>query len=139
MEALDRPDGRTYAAAMTHLEAASPAGSPAGSVVTGSRLERWIGRPATRWGIDDLVRVFHERQLQLLALMHVGGDGELKTLDFAPRNVDHLRRVLETGERADGSSLFPGLGITSSASDVFLRPGWPPRSSIRSRRCPRWR
>jgi len=107
---------------MNDIEAASPAGSPAGSVVTGSRLERWTGRPAARWGVDDLVRVFHERQVQLLALMHVGGDGELKTLDFAPRNVDHLRRVLESGERADGSSLFPGLGISSSASDVFLRP-----------------
>jgi glutamine synthetase len=95
---------------------------PTAGAAFGSALERWIERPATEWRVDDLVRVFHEQRLRLLALMHVGGDGELKTLDFAPRNTDHLRRVLEGGERADGSSLFPGLGIATGASDVFLRP-----------------
>jgi glutamine synthetase len=93
-----------------------------GAPATGSLLERWIGRPAAAWRVDDLVRVFAERELRLLCLMHVGGDGELKTLDFAPRDPEHLRRILELGERADGSSLFPGLGITTGASDVVLLP-----------------
>jgi glutamine synthetase len=100
---------------------AGPAREPA-DAEGGTQLERWIGRPAAAWSVDDLVRVFHERGLRLLGLMHVGGDGQLKTLDFAPRDPDHLRRILEGGERADGSSLFPGLGIPAGASDVILKP-----------------
>ncbi|MHC4949273.1 MAG: type I glutamate--ammonia ligase, partial [Planctomycetota bacterium] len=46
----------------------------------------------------------------------------LKTLDFLPRDEAHLRRILRGGERADGSSLFPGAGITTGASDVVLQP-----------------
>jgi len=54
--------------------------------------------------------------------MHIGGDGWLKTLDFVPRSTEHLRDILEGGERADGSSLFPMSGIRTEASDVILRP-----------------
>ena len=97
-------------------ETASPT-----AAATGNRLESWIGRPASTWHVDDLVEVFHDRGLRLLSLMHVGGDGALKTLDFVPRSLSHLRDVLEGGERADGSSLFPGLGIPAGASDVVLR------------------
>jgi glutamine synthetase len=86
------------------------------------RLERLIGHPAHDWTLDDLVALFHERALRLVSLMHVGGDGWAKTLDFVPRNLAHLRDILAGGERADGSSLFPGLGIQAGASDVVLRP-----------------
>ncbi|MBW2736400.1 MAG: glutamine synthetase beta-grasp domain-containing protein, partial [Deltaproteobacteria bacterium] len=54
--------------------------------------------------------------------MHVGGDGWLKTLDFVPRSREHLRDVLESGERADGSSIFREMGISTEASDILLRP-----------------
>lgn len=99
----------------------SDAGASASSLATGSVLEQWIGRPAATWREDDLVQVFRERGLRLLSLMHVGGDGDLKTLDFVPRSPAHLRDILEGGERADGSSLFPGLGIPAGASDVVLQ------------------
>jgi glutamine synthetase len=54
--------------------------------------------------------------------MHVGGDGWLKTLDFVPQSDDHLRDIIEGGERADGSNLFKGMGIPPGASDIVLRP-----------------
>jgi len=54
--------------------------------------------------------------------MHVGGDGWLKRLDFMPHDEGRLRRICEAGERADGSSLFPGSGIPAGASDIVLRP-----------------
>jgi len=57
-----------------------------------------------------------------VSLMHVGGDGWLKTLDFAPRDEVHLRDILSAGERADGSSLFVNTGIPAGASDIVLRP-----------------
>jgi len=87
-----------------------------------SRVEQLIGRPAADWTADDLVTFVRGQGVRLVSLMHVGGDGWLKTLDFAPRDTGHLRDILTGGERADGASLFPGLGIVPGASDVVLRP-----------------
>lgn len=91
-------------------------------VLPASQIERLIGKPASHWVVDDLVGVFESQRLELVNLMHVGGDGWLKTLDFVPRDRAHLREVLTSGERADGSSLFGMLGVTVTASDVVLRP-----------------
>jgi glutamine synthetase len=85
-------------------------------------LEREIGKPRTAWSTGDLVDFAARSGVRLISLMHVGGDGWLKTLDFVPRSVAHLRDIVEGGERADGSSLFPGMGIVAGASDVVLRP-----------------
>ena len=86
------------------------------------RLERLIGRPSGAWTVDDLVALAMEHPVRIVSLLHVGGDGWLKTLDFVPRSRSHLHDILAGGERADGSSLFPGLGIPAGASDVVLRP-----------------
>ena len=91
-------------------------------ILPASRLERLIGRPSSTWTEDDLVQVFMGERLRLVSLLHVGGDGWLKTLDFVPRDVAHLRDVLACGERADGSSLFGAMGVPVTASDVVLRP-----------------
>ena len=85
-------------------------------------LERLIGRPADSWTVDDLVALAAARGVRLVSLMHVGGDGWLKALDFVPRSREHLRDILSGGERADGSSLFGGLGLEVGASDILLRP-----------------
>lgn len=87
-----------------------------------SRLARLTGHCSRQWTVDDLVGVFTQQHLRLVNLMHVGGDGWLKTLDFVPRDEGHLREVLTSGERADGSSLFGMLGVPVTASDVVLRP-----------------
>ena len=86
------------------------------------RLVRLIGKESTEWTVDDLVGVVTRLGVRLVSLMHVGGDGWLKTLDFVPRDINHLREVLSFGERADGSSLFGTLGVSVTASDVVLRP-----------------
>ncbi len=86
------------------------------------RLTRLIGKSSDRWTVDDLVGVVGALGIRLVSLMHVGGDGWLKTLDFVPRDLPHLREVLSFGERADGSSLFGGLGVQVTASDLVLRP-----------------
>jgi glutamine synthetase len=97
-------------------------GDQSGPSLPAGRLERLLGRPAREWTLDDLTTLVRERGIRLVSLLHVGGDGWLKTLDFAPRSAGHLRDIFEGGERADGSSLFPGLGIPADASDVVLRP-----------------
>lgn len=85
-------------------------------------LERFIGKPAAAWNVQDLIQLFRSKGLRLVSLMHVGGDGWLKTLDFVPRDLEHLQDILEGGERADGSSLFAGKGIRAESSDMLLRP-----------------
>jgi glutamine synthetase len=90
------------------------------SAFPASRLQRALGKPPAEWIVEDLVRVFDQEDLGLVTLMHVGGDGSLKALDFAPQDRAHLANVLRHGERADGSSLFEGL--RSGASDILLRP-----------------
>ncbi len=98
----------------------APDGRPA--VLPACTLVRMIGKPAAGWTIDDLVDLVQEVGVRLVSLMHIGGDGWPKTLDFVPRDLEHLREVLTAGERADGSSLFGDLGVTVGASDIMLRP-----------------
>ena len=81
-----------------------------------------MGAPRETWTAEDLVLFCRHNDVRTVSLMHVGGDGWLKALDFAPHGDEHLRNVLEGGERADGSSLFAGLGIPTDASDIVLRP-----------------
>jgi glutamine synthetase len=90
--------------------------------LTACLIERKIGRPAAAWTVEDLVGLAVECGVRLVSLMHVGGDGWLKALDFVPRSREHLRDILSGGERADGSSLFAGLGLEVGASDILLRP-----------------
>jgi glutamine synthetase len=85
-------------------------------------VERFLGKPPSEWTEGDLVDLVFDRGIRLVSLMHVGGDGWLKTLDFVPRGLSHLKDILSGGERADGSSLFKGLGIPPGASDIVLRP-----------------
>ncbi|HEY3296782.1 MAG TPA: glutamine synthetase beta-grasp domain-containing protein [bacterium] len=87
-----------------------------------SKLARLTGKPNGTWTVDDLVTLVREEGIRLISLMHVGGDGWLKTLDFAPRDESHLRDILTGGERCDGSSIFGMMGINAGASDIILRP-----------------
>ncbi len=86
----------------------------------GGQLERMLQKPRASWTEDDLIRLVTDRGIRLVTLMHVGGDGWIKTLDFVPESRAHLADILTGGERADGSSLMSGL--TRGASDIVLRP-----------------
>ena len=95
-------------------------GAMAAAAFPAGRVERCIGKPAEAWGVEDLVGLVEAEGVRLVTLLHVGGDGTLKALDFVPRDRAHLRAILAHGERADGSSLFRGL--KAGASDILLRP-----------------
>lgn len=86
------------------------------------KLARLIGKPAGTFTVDDLIGLVTTQRIRLISLMHVGGDGLPKTLDFAPGDVNQLRNILTGGERSDGSSIFSGLGIKVGKSDIMLRP-----------------
>ena len=86
------------------------------------KLARLTGTPAGSWTVDDLIALVRDQGIRLVSLMHIGGDGWLKTLDFVPRDLNHLKDILTGGERCDGSSIFHDLGISAGASDIVLRP-----------------
>ena len=90
------------------------------SAFPASKLEKILGKPPGEWTAEDLARIVDEEDIGLVTLMHVGGDGVLKALDFVPQSRAHLLGILRHGERADGSSLFDGL--PSGASDIRLKP-----------------
>ncbi len=86
------------------------------------RIHRLLEKPRSQWTANDMVRLVQDHGVRTIALMHVGADGWLKTLDFSPRDQEHLRDILAAGERADGSSLFAETGIKAGASDIVLKP-----------------
>jgi len=97
-------------------------GRPPSGALPRQSLEHELGKPRSEWSVDDLVGIYSSRNVQIVSLMHVGGDGWLKTLDFVPQSVGHLRHIVQGGERADGSSLFPQSGIMPNSSDIVLKP-----------------
>lgn len=107
---------------MTHTTPILEAPSVTPPLESAQTLLRQIGKPAADWTVEDLSSFVRDRGIRVLSLMHVGGDGWLKTLDFVPRDAVHLADVLAGGERADGSSLFGDLGIPVGASDIVIRP-----------------
>ena len=86
------------------------------------RLSRRLGKARGAWTVEDLLDLVEEDGVRGVSLMHVGGDGWMKALDFVPMSRAHLEDTLLGGERADGSSLFADAGIRAGASDIVLRP-----------------
>src|SRR5574344_1402175 len=52
---------------------------------------------------------------------YMANDGRLKTLNFVINSLEHIDEVLTSGERVDGSSLFPSSEAGSSDLSVIPR------------------
>ena len=61
-----------------------------------------------------------DNSVEVINFHYCGWDGRLKTLNFVIRDEEHLRNILEAGERVDGSSLFPF--IKAGKSDLYVIP-----------------
>ena len=83
-------------------------------------LVQALGKPAKEFTKADIIGYIEDNGIQMLNLRYVGGDGRLKTLNFAIQSKAHLDRVLTLGERVDGSSLFTFVEATSS--DLYVVP-----------------
>ena len=99
-------------------------------------LSEKLGKPRSEWMVGDLTDLFASRQIRVSSLMHVGGDGWLKTLDFVPRSAEHLADIIEaaSGPTARASSRARASRPqppTSSCAHGSRAP-----SSIRSPRLP---
>ena len=58
--------------------------------------------------------------IEMVNFMYPAADGRLKTLNFVINDLEYLETILSTGERVDGSSLFPF--IEASRSDLYVIP-----------------
>ena len=83
-------------------------------------LVQALGKPAKEFTKADIIGYIEDNRILMLNLRYVGGDGRLKTLNFAIQSKAHLDRVLTLGERVDGSSLFTFVEATSS--DLYVVP-----------------
>lgn len=69
---------------------------------------------------SDIIKYIIENGVEMLNFRYAGGDGRLKTLNFVVYDKEQLEEVLSSGERVDGSSLFPY--IEAGNSDLYVVP-----------------
>lgn len=69
---------------------------------------------------EDIIRFIQENKVEIINLCYPGDDGRLKKLNFPVKNYDYVNLILETGERVDGSNLFPYIDLSNS--DIYVIP-----------------
>ena len=83
-------------------------------------LVQYLNKPAEEFTRADVVKYIEDHNIEMVNFRYAGGDGRLKTLNFVISSRQHLNNVLTTGERVDGSSLFPF--IQAGSSDLYVVP-----------------
>ena len=83
-------------------------------------LVQYLNKPSAEFTRDDLVKYIEDHSIEMINFRYAGGDGRLKALNFVINSRDHLNSILSTGERIDGSSIFPF--IQAGSSDLYVVP-----------------
>lgn len=83
-------------------------------------LVRTLGKPADQFTRQDIIDFIVGNDIEMVNFMYPAADGRLKTLNFVITDMEYLETVLTTGERVDGSSLFPF--IEAGSSDLYVMP-----------------
>jgi glutamine synthetase len=69
----------------------------------------------------DIIKFIEEENIQMINFRYVAQDGRLKTLNFTITNREYLEQILSSGERLDGSNIFPAF-IHAGSSDLYVVP-----------------
>ncbi|MFC1729027.1 glutamine synthetase family protein [candidate division KSB1 bacterium] len=85
-----------------------------------NKIVRFLQKPSKDFTKEDIISFIEKNNIDMVNFRYVGGDGKLKTLNFIITSKTHLDRLLSTGERVDGSSLFSY--IDASLSDLYVIP-----------------
>ena len=83
-------------------------------------LVQYLQKKASDFTKSDLIKYILENEIEMLNFRYAAADGRLKTLNFVVYNEEQLDEVLSSGERVDGSSLFPY--IEAGNSDLYVIP-----------------
>lgn len=79
-----------------------------------------LGKLPEAFTKQDLIKFIEDKNIEMVNFRYIAGDDRLKSLNFVITSRAELDRLLSTGERADGSSLFPY--IDAASSDVYVIP-----------------
>ncbi len=85
-----------------------------------NKLVRFLDKLPGDFTKADLIRFIEHHDIRIVNYRFVGGDGRLKTINCGINSKDQLDRLLSSGERVDGSSLFSSIDSTSS--DLYIVP-----------------
>lgn len=86
-------------------------------------LSRMLDKDRHDFTRADLLRVIKERGIERICFHYTGIDGHLKELKLPISDIGQAERVLASGERVDGSSLFKGL-VSAALSDLYVVPSY---------------
>lgn len=81
---------------------------------------RFLRKEPTDFTRDDIVKYVEDNGIEMINFMYPAADGRLKTLNFIINDRKYLLNILASGERVDGSSLFPF--IEAGSSDLYVIP-----------------
>ncbi|MDR2885600.1 MAG: hypothetical protein LBU95_02310, partial [Rikenellaceae bacterium] len=82
--------------------------------VTQLPLVELLGKPPHSFTKADMLRLAADHGIRMVNFMYPASDGRLKTLNFVINDPRYLAEILTSGERVDGSSLFPFIEAGSS-------------------------
>lgn len=85
-----------------------------------NHLERTLGKTSATFTRADIIDYISREGIEMVNFMYAAADGRLKTLNFVINSLEYLETILSTGERVDGSSLFPF--IEAGKSDLYVIP-----------------
>jgi len=71
----------------------------------------------------DMLKVVKEKGIERLTFHYTSLDGKLRELKLPVSDHSQAERILASGERVDGSSLFPGL-VDPASSDLYVVPSY---------------
>lgn len=80
-----------------------------------------LDKPKNTLTREDILQVIKSEDINTITFHYFGIDSKLKELKIPINSMEHAERVLSSGERVDGSSLFKGL-IDASVSDLYVVP-----------------
>ena len=84
-------------------------------------IVRAIGKNPEAFTKADIIKYILDNDIHEVNFRYTAADGHLKVLNFVIQDADYLDEVLSSGERVDGSSLFPGL-MEAGSSDLYVVP-----------------
>lgn len=85
-----------------------------------NHVVKTLHKPASDFTRADIIDYIMREGIEMVNFMYPAADGRLKTLNFVINDLEYLETILSTGERVDGSSLFPF--IEASRSDLYVIP-----------------
>ena len=83
-------------------------------------LVTFLRKPKCEFTKADILRIIEEFDIEMINFRYMAHDGRLKTLNFVIQSLEHADELLTSGERVDGSSLFPYL--EAGNSDLYVLP-----------------